>query len=137
MAHYAKGANAERELIEMFWNSGYAAMRAAGSGISRLPSADVIASNGEKTFAISCKATKKANVYLDADELKKLRRFAHNFGAIPLIGVRFNGKNWYFIEVHKLKTTKGKKFAVSKKIAQKSGKSFEKLVKKEIFFKKR
>ena len=112
----------------MFWNNGYAAMRAAGSGISRLPSVDVIASNGEKIFAISCKATKKTNVYLDAEEVEKLKTFSEKFGATPYIGVRFNGKNWYFLEMEKVRKTEGKKFTVSRKNSEKSGKSFEKLI---------
>ncbi len=128
MAQYAKGAKAERELIEMFWDNGYAAMRAAGSGISRLPSVDVIASNGKKTFAISCKSTKKTNVYLDSEEIGKLKSFSEKFGAIPYIGVRFNGKNWCFLGMDKIKRTEGKKFTISRKNSEKSGKSFERLI---------
>src|SRR3989338_4357943 len=96
MAKYAKGANAERELIEMFWNNGYAAMRAAGSGVSRFPSADVIASNGKKTFAIESKAIKSGYVYLERDEIVKLLEFSQKFGARAFGGGRFWEDEWGF-----------------------------------------
>ena len=130
MAGYAKGAKAERELIEMFWNNGYAAMRAAGSGISRLPSVDVIAGNGKKTFAVECKAIKSGYVYLEKEEIVKLLTFSQKFGAMPYVAVRFAKDDWSFLHAGKIQTTGTGKFKITRKIAEESGKSFEKLVEK-------
>ncbi len=128
MTRYAKGANAERELIEMFWNSGYAAMRAAGSGVSRYPSVDVIASNGRKTFAVECKAIKSSCVYLEWDEIVKLLTFAQKFGADAYVGVRFAKDGWSFLEAGRIQTTKGGKFKITKKIANENGENFSDLI---------
>ncbi len=128
MAHYAKGANAERELIEMFWNSGYASMRAAGSGVSRFPSVDVIASNGQKIFAIESKAIKSGYVYLERDEIVKLLTFAQKFGARAYVAVRFGKNDWSFLPAGKIQTTEGGKFKVTRKTADENGELFSKLV---------
>ncbi len=128
MAQYAKGANAERELIEMFSNNGYAAMRSAGSGVSRFPSVDVIAGNGTRTFAIESKAIKSGYVYLERDEIVKLLTFAQKFGARAYVGVRFGKDNWSFLPAGKIGTTEGGKFKVTKKTAESDGKSFEEII---------
>lgn len=128
MAGYAKGANAERELIEMFWNNGYAAMRAAGSGVSRFPSVDVIAGNGQKIFAIESKAIKSGYVYLERDEIVKLLTFAQKFGARAYVAVRFGKNDWSFLPAGKIQTTEGGKFKVTRKTADENGELFSKLV---------
>ena len=54
MKSYTKGAKFERELVWEFWNSGWVAIRAAGSGRISLPVPDIIALKNEKimeTFA--------------------------------------------------------------------------------------
>ena len=51
-----KGAVAEREIVSMLWGSNFAAIRAAGSGVQRFYSPDVLASNGSKVLAIECKS---------------------------------------------------------------------------------
>ena len=48
----SKGSKAERDLMHLFWENGFAAMRAAGSGSTQHPSADVVAGNGKLYFAI-------------------------------------------------------------------------------------
>ena len=128
MASYAKGANAERELIEMFWNNGYAAMRAAGSGVSRFPSADVIASNGEKTFAIESKAIKSGYVYLERDEIVKLLEFSQKFGARPYVAVKIKKDDWTFLPAGKIIATESGNFSITKKSAKENGILFENLI---------
>jgi len=125
---YQKGVTAERELIDMFYENGFAAMRAAGSGVSRKPSADVVAGNGEKIFALECKSSSKDYVHLSYDEIVKLVTFAQKFGAVPYVAVRFEGKDWIFLDIGKIRYTKGKNFKVSKDFAYKDGKRFEELI---------
>jgi len=128
MAKYAKGANAERELIEMFSNKGYAAMRAAGSGVSRFPSADVIASNGKKTFAIESKAIKSGYVYLERDKIVKLLEFSQKFGARPYVAVKIKKDDWTFLPAGKIIATESGNFSITKKSAKENGILFENLI---------
>jgi len=59
MSQKSKGMNAERELIHLFWKSGWAPLRVAGSGVARTPCPDVIAGNGIRRLAIEAKSSKK------------------------------------------------------------------------------
>lgn len=125
----AKGSNAERELIEMFYNAGFAAMRAAGSGVSRYPCPDVLAGNGKKFYAFECKSIASDYVHLTYEEIVKLVTFAQKFGAVPYVAVRFAAKDWIFLDIGKIRYTKDEKnFKVSKSFAYKDGKSFEELI---------
>ena len=60
MSRKSKGINAERDLIHKFWNvEGWSAVRVAGSGSMKYPSADVLATNKLRRLAIECKTSKK------------------------------------------------------------------------------
>lgn len=94
-----KGTNAERELIHMLWKTGnWCGIRVAGSGSNHYPSPDIIASNGNIIYAIECKASKTTTKYIPKAEIDQLTEFASVFGAIPIIGVRYNNKGWMFIK---------------------------------------
>jgi Holliday junction resolvase len=127
---YEKGAKAERELIDMFWKNGWAALRVAGSGVSSRPCPDVVAGNGEKTIAFECKSTASEYVHLTRDEIAKLVTFSQKFGAIPYVAVRYENRDWVFLDMAKIQDTKGKNFKVSKDFAYKDGKRFEEIVEK-------
>lgn len=103
----AKGTNAERELIKMFWDAGWAAIRAAGSGSSRFPSPDIIASNRIRRCAIECKTTKDLHKYLSKQDIDQLLEFACSFGAEAWIGIRFDVLKWYFLSTEDLEKTPG------------------------------
>lgn len=100
-----KGAEAERELVAMLWGSNWAAVRAAGSGVSRFYCPDVIASNGNKTIAFECKSTKHKYQYLEPLQIKDLQEFARIFKAEPMIAVKFSTE-WRFFRIEDLKQTK-------------------------------
>ena len=73
MSRKSVGINAERELIHLFWSSGWSAVRIAGSGSSHYPSPDLIASNIARKLAIEAKVTKdKINAYLRLFSYKNL-----------------------------------------------------------------
>jgi len=97
-----KGAKAERELVEMLHKLGYVAVRVAGSGTSRFPCPDVLASNGERSLAIECKATKQKNQYFSKNQIIELEQFAKIFGADPMCAIKFS-TDWHFIEPHRLR----------------------------------
>ena len=128
---YEKGAKAERELIDMFWENSWAALRVAGSGVSTRPCPDVVAGNSEKTLAFECKSSGSDYVHLTYDEIVKLVTFSQKFGAVPYVAVRYENKDWIFLDMAKIQYTKGKNFKVSKDFAYKDGKRFEELIGKE------
>jgi len=91
----------------MFAGIGWAAVRVAGSGSSRFPSPDILASNGSRILAIECKSTKKRYQYLEHSQLRQLQQFARTFNAEPWIAVKFS-TNWRFFKPEDLKRTKNK-----------------------------
>ena len=104
-----KGSRAERELVQMFCEAKWGAIRAAGSGISRFPCPDVLASNGQKVLAVECKSTKKPRQYFVREQIAQLREFAQRFGATPLLAVRF-GSRWCFFKIEDLEQTQNGNF---------------------------
>lgn len=105
MSLKSKGIAAERELIHLLWEQGYAAIRVAGSGSSRYPSCDIVASNGTKTFAFECKSITKGMRYIGKEEMDAFLSFAQRFGAQPWIAVRFSRKEWHFLMPEDLNET--------------------------------
>ena len=100
-----KGSAAERELVSMLWGSNWAAVRAAGSGVSRFYCPDVIASNGNKTIAFECKSTKHKHQYFDPGQISDLKEFARVFKAEPILAVKFSAE-WRFFKIEDLEKTK-------------------------------
>jgi len=121
-----KGTAAERELIKMLWDSGWAAMRAAGSGCAQHPSPDILAGNGIRRLAIECKSIADNRKYLTKDEIDQLMQFSRTFGAEAWIGIRFSGKKWFFLNTEDLNETE-KNHVISLEIAERRGLSFEEL----------
>lgn len=118
----AKGSNAEREIVDLFWGSDWAALRIAGSGRMNYPSADILASNGSRTLAIECKATKKTQQYFDKEQIEQLITFSQLFKAEPLIAIKFSA-DWHFFTLSDLNQTPSGKFVIkrgadSKKFSQ-------------------
>ncbi|MBI5073030.1 Holliday junction resolvase [Candidatus Woesearchaeota archaeon] len=106
MSLKSKGISYERELIHMFWKTGeWAAMRVAGSGSIKYPSADILAGNALRKLAIECKSSKSESVYIPKDEVDQLQQFASKFGAEPWIAVRFHGMLWHFVSMDNLEFT--------------------------------
>ncbi len=128
MSLKSKGINAERELIHMFWDKGWAAIRVAGSGSSIYPSPDVLAGNNLRKLAIECKSIKGVTRYLSKEEIANLEIFANKFGAEPWIGVRFDHLDWYFIGIHDLERTE-KSVKITVRDSKMNGLLFEELIK--------
>ena len=123
----AKGSKAERELIHLLWENGFAAMRAAGSGSTRHPSPDIVAGNGKLFYAIECKASHAHTKYLEKDEINQLDYFANTFGARGIVAIRFDNDQWYFMRITDLKETP-KCFVVNFDLAKKKAMSFRELI---------
>ena len=110
----SKGINAERELVHLFWKENWAAVRVAGSGASRYPTPDVLASNGERPLAIECKSCATNNQYLTKEEITELKQFSDMFGAEAWVGVRFSSEAWRFYKIGELRETE-KNYVVNRK----------------------
>lgn len=123
----AKGSNVERELIGMFWDNDWGAIRVAGSGSSRFPSPDVLASNKIRNVAIECKFVNGDKKYFPKDEIEQLEFFSKMFGAEAWIGVKFSRKDWYFIKTENLDCTKGM-FLASLELCKEKGVEFGRLI---------
>lgn len=101
-----KGSRAERELVNIFWESGFAVMRSPASGSGRKhPQPDILVSDGEKIFGIETKSTSGDVVYIRKEEIEKLEKFCEKFGCDPLIGIRFDWKGWVFFRPEDCQTT--------------------------------
>ena len=123
----AKGSNVERELIAMFWNAGWGAVRIAGSGGSQFPNPDVLASNKIRRIAVECKFVNDNKKYFSKEDIAQLEMFAEKFGAEAWLGIKFSRKNWYFIKTNELNST-GEMFIASLEICKEKGKEFNELV---------
>jgi len=124
MPQKQKGSNAERDLVHKFWATGtWVAHRIAGSGSSRYPSPDLIASNNLRRLAIEAKSSKKA-VYIPKNEIQALQEFSRMFGAEPWVAVRFDRQEWFFISIDDMNETDNN-FGVNLKLAKMKGLLFE------------
>lgn len=128
MSRKSKGINAERDLIHKFWGNKWAAVRIAGSGSMRYPSADVLATNKLRKLAIECKTSKSSSKYIEKADIEQLKEFSEMFNAEPYIAVKFDKKEWLFLTLEDLEET-GKNFMINIKKAEIKGILFEELIK--------
>ncbi|USN45782.1 MAG: Holliday junction resolvase [Candidatus Woesearchaeota archaeon] len=129
MNHKAKGSNAERELIHLFWQAGWAAVRVAGSGSSKYPSPDVLASNNLRKIALEVKATRDHAKYFTKKEIEELVLFSNTFGAECFVAIKFPKGNWRFVSVEDLKITE-KSYMISEEETELKGFLFEEVIEK-------
>jgi len=129
MGQKQKGSNAERDLVHKFWQTGtWAAHRIAGSGSSKYPSPDIIASNNLRKVAIECKSSKKTSVYIPKEEIKALMEFSSMFGAESWVAVRFDRQEWFFLSIEDMNKTEIN-YSVTLALAKMKGLLFEEFVK--------
>ncbi|MDO8459502.1 MAG: Holliday junction resolvase Hjc [Nanoarchaeota archaeon] len=120
----SKGSKAERELVKLFTEQGWRAVRVAGSGVLDESPCDLIAAKaGRKGFAVEAKSSKKSTIYITKDQINDFILFSTNIGLKPVIATRFNREGWLFVSPKYLKDT-GKFWAVSLATAKEKGKRF-------------
>ncbi len=127
MGAKTKGTGAERELVHLFWEKGWAAARVAGSGSIKYPVPDILAGKNKQVLAIECKTTKNECQYLTKEEVADLKEFAKITGAEPYIAVRFAREEWAFLHPNELDVTVSQ-FVVSKKLALEIGKKIDEVI---------
>ncbi|MAG28435.1 hypothetical protein CMI47_23150 [Candidatus Pacearchaeota archaeon] len=129
MSNKAKGSKAERELVKLFTEQSWRAVRVAGSGIGEDSPCDIIAARtGKKGYTIEAKSSKKSTIYISREQIQDFMLFSHLIGLTPVIAARFNREGWLFINPKYLKDT-GKYWALSLKTAKEKGKRFSQFFK--------
>ena len=129
MSRKSKGINAERELIHKFWAvNGWAAVRVAGSGSMKYPSADILAGNSIRKLAIESKVINDTKKYFTEEEIKDLKEFATLFGAEPWLAIKFQKEQWFFMPADDVEKTETN-LVVSLEMTKRKGLLFEELVK--------
>jgi len=127
MSRKSKGINAERDLIHKFWKNDWCAVRIAGSGSMKYPSADVLASNKLRKLAIECKVTKENKKYFLDIEIEQLKVFSYYFGAESWVAIKFGKEPWLFMNIEDIEKTK-KGFVITLENARSKGLLFEEII---------
>ncbi len=124
MSNKAKGSRVERELIQLFTENSWRAVRVAGSGVGEDSPCDLLAAKlGKKAYVIEVKSSKKSTVYITKQQIEDFMLFASIIGLTPVIALRFNREGWLFLDPKYLKDT-GKFWAASIQNAKEKGKRF-------------
>ena len=124
MGNKEKGANAERELLKIFCENNWRAVRVAGSGLMDDSPCDLLAGKaGERKFCIECKTSKKTSKYISKKQIEDFIIFSEIFGLKPIIAMRFNREGWFFLNPKSLQDS-GKNFCITLEDCQKAGKRF-------------
>ena len=124
MVYHRKGANAERELMHLFFNEGFSVVRIAGSGTSPLPAPDIIAIRNGRIVAVECKARKSKNLAITVGQIGELTEWAEKAGGEAWVAWKVPRKGWFFLKSEQMKNT-GKFFTISLKNAMEKGLLFE------------
>ncbi|MFW9924261.1 MAG: Holliday junction resolvase Hjc [Candidatus Thorarchaeota archaeon] len=131
----ASGIQAERDLVHLFWDAGFAVLRAPASGGGTiLPRPDIIAGNTKKQkfFVLEIKTARKDTLYIDEQQINGLLEFASRIGFLPILGVKFKHrrKGFMFLEIpQQLEEVKNSSnYKVTFALASKNAKSFGELI---------
>lgn len=126
MARYDKGANAERELIRLFWDRGFAVARTAGSGKNQLPMPDIIVLGKGRSMVIEAKAWRSAHLTIIGEKMEELLKWARIAGAEPFVAWKYPNKGWFFIKPGSFR--KAKHYSLSFSDAQRVGMTLDILI---------
>ncbi|MCI5866910.1 MAG: Holliday junction resolvase Hjc [Methanosphaera sp.] len=123
------GSKEERDLVNMLWDVGFAAMRApASGGATKRPLPDVLAGNGELYLAIEVKSSRLEHIYIDNEKITNLKEFSKIFGSKSYIGAKFIRKPWRFIKLEDLHITPSNNYRVNQELAFTKGIDFDEMI---------
>ncbi|MDR3290667.1 MAG: Holliday junction resolvase [Methanobrevibacter sp.] len=127
-----KGSKEERDLVQLFWTKGFAAMRApASGGATKRPLPDVLAGNSKRYLAIEVKTTSKELIYIDSSQINGLYEFCEIFGAEPYVGVKFKHTKWLFLNIELITKTRSQNYKVEKNLALEKGLDIDEIIGKD------
>jgi len=127
LARYRKGANAERELIQMLYGKGFAVVRVAGSGATSLPCPDCLALSRKKKMAFECKAWSGNYLHIPVEQMDELANWANTAGIEFFVAWKISREGWIFLRKNAFHKS-NKHYSISKKKAKSSGFLFSVLV---------
>jgi len=127
---YKKGVGYERELVNLFWKNGWAAIRVPGSGGISAPVPDIVAGKGNLKIAVQCKAIDARSYYIKKSDINSLVTFCSIFGALPYIGFRLPNRRWIFVKPEDFEET-DKSFKITKEKMLVRGIEFKELIGEE------
>ena len=127
MSTKSRGTQGERDIVHLFWDAGWAAFRAAGSGSVAVPVPDVIAGNAARKLAVEAKITTADAKYFTRKEVEELQFFCTRFGCEAWLAVRFFRKPWRFLSLEDVRKTDAS-YVVTLDDAERKGLTFEELV---------
>lgn len=127
MSAKSRGISAERDLVHLLQERGFAAIRVAGSGSTQTPSTDILAGNGRRLFSIECKTTRDTERYITKEAIADFLTFSRQFGAEPWIAVKFLRTPWWFILPEDLQDA-GKSYRIMKEFCEKKAITLDELL---------
>ncbi len=134
MARYNKGANAERELLKLVYESGFGCVRIAGSGATILPSPDIVALSPEKRISFECKAWKANYLNISLLQMSELIKWGEISGTDVFVAWKIPKKGWLFLRPEHFEK-KGKSYAISLKNAFKKSQNLSVILGKQAVLK--
>lgn len=121
MSNKSRGCTYERQLVDLLYQKGFAAVRVAGSGAKAMPTPDIVACRGGRILAIECKTTRKNQVYIADGQVRDLRKYSRAAGARALLAVKFTQQQWYFLEPVRIPRTNGSAMVISRDYVARKG----------------
>lgn len=124
MSNKSKGSNAERELVRIFTEQGWRAVRVAGSGVNDDSPCDIIAAKiSKEACVIEAKSSKQNRIYIKKAQIEDFLIFASMTGLQPVLATRFNREGWFFLKPEQLEDS-GVNWVVSLENAKSNGRRF-------------
>ncbi|NHJ84008.1 MAG: Holliday junction resolvase [Asgard group archaeon] len=131
----SSGVRAERDLVHLFWDAGFAVLRApASGGGTLLPRPDLIAGSVKsgKFFVLEIKTARKDTLYISKEQIEGLIEFANRIGFQSVLCVKFKNrrKGYLFLEApEQLEDVRGSdNYKVTFANAIANGKTFGELI---------
>ena len=125
----AKGTVAENYLVRKFWEKDWVCVRVAGSGSTKFPAPDILASRGDRKIVMEVKLVNSYKKYFSKSEIDDLNFFAEKFGAESWVGICFKENQWFFIPTEELRLTKGENYVIDVLVMKRKGFNFDDMVK--------
>lgn len=124
----AVGTTTENELLHLFWNNSWVCVRVAGSGSTRHPAPDLLASRGDRKLVLEIKMVSSSKKYFTSKEIQELDFFAGQFGAEGWVGVKFIENQWYFLPIGELNETKSNNYVCEIVDMKRRGFTFDEMI---------
>jgi Holliday junction resolvase len=136
LTRYAKGANAERELLQRLFENGFSVARVAGSGVSNFNPPDLLAFSKTKKLGFECKAWDSSSLTIPAEQFEALVSWCRNADCTAIFAWKVSREGWFFLSPNAFHKT-GKAYAVSRHEAKQKGVDFGVLIGEQTQLSKR